>query len=97
MHRGPIVTSVFTNGILDIVEGHRVGPEVLEDGAIPRHHFGLPCSFDNLNTPLFDQLVFHQLEDDIIYTYLLALIGRLFLSCASVLIHSILCRLSLVK
>ena len=68
----------FTNGILDIVEGHRVGTEVLEHGAIPRHHLSLPCSFDNLNTPLFDQLVFHQLEEHIIYTYLLALIGRLF-------------------
>jgi phage/plasmid-associated DNA primase len=67
----------FTNGILDIVDGHMVGPETLERSAIPRHHINLPCSFDNLNTPLFDQLVYHQLEDDVIYTYLLALIGRL--------------------
>lgn len=70
----------FTNGILDLIDGELVGPEVLQDGVIPRHHIDQPCQFDALDTPRFDQIVRYQLDDDVVYTYLLALIGRLLYS-----------------
>ena len=64
----------FQNGILDIVSGELVD----SIDAVPRHYINGPFDFDDLDTPLFDKVVRHQIEDEDVYTYMLALIGRLF-------------------
>jgi hypothetical protein len=68
----------FSNGLLDIVNGELVGDRVLEHGVIPRHYIDQRCELDNLDTPLLDRILLHQLESDALYTYLLAFVGRLF-------------------
>ncbi len=64
----------FSNGLLDIISGEMVDsvPHVL-----PRHYINQPFGTENIDTPLFDKIVKYQLEDEEIYIYLLALIGRL--------------------
>lgn len=64
----------FSNGLLDIVDGELVDGVY---GVLPRHYIDQPFVFDDFDTPLFDRIVRHQLEDDEIYTYMLAFIGRL--------------------
>ena len=64
----------FDNGILDIVSGELVD----SIDAAPRHYIDGSFQLDDLNTPLFDTVIRHQIEDEDVYTYMLALIGRLF-------------------
>lgn len=65
----------FSNGLLDIVEGELVDNVV---NVLPRHYIDQPfLGVDDVETPLFDRLVRHQLKDDDVYTYMLGLIGRL--------------------
>ncbi len=45
--------------------------------AVPRHNIAGTFSWDELETPLFDGLVQHQLGDGNVYMYFLAFIGRL--------------------
>ena len=68
----------FSNGLLDLINGELVDNNVLKSGEVPRHYINQPFGTDDLDTPLFDKIVRHQLEDDEIYTYMLAFIGRLF-------------------
>ena len=68
----------FSNGLLDLINGELVGNDVLKSGEVPRHYIDQPFCTDDLDTPLFDKIVRHQLENDEIYTYMLAFIGRLF-------------------
>ena len=68
----------FTNGLFDMVDGHAVGDHVLEHGVVPRHCINQALDLDDVETPLFDRLVLDQLASEELYTYLLALIGRLF-------------------
>lgn len=65
----------FSNGILDIISGELV--EIGKD-IIPRHYIDQPFQVDDLNTPLFDKIVRYQLENDDVYNYMFAFIGRLF-------------------
>ena len=64
----------FKNGILDIVSGKLMDSA----DAIPRHYIDGPFQLEDLDTPLFDAIVKYQLPDEDVYTYMLALIGRLF-------------------
>ncbi len=68
----------FSNGLLDIVSGELVGDGVLELGVVPRHYINQHCDLDETDTPLLDRILKYQLESDEVYTYMLALIGRLF-------------------
>jgi hypothetical protein len=68
----------FTNGLLNIVSGELVGNHVLEHGVIPRHYINQLCDFDDIDTPMFDKILMYQLGSQEIYTYMMALIGRLF-------------------
>jgi hypothetical protein len=68
----------FSNGMLDIVSGELVDKDVLKNGEYPRHYIDQRFSTDDLDTPMFDRIVKYQLQDDEIYTYMLAFIGRLF-------------------
>lgn len=68
----------FANGLLDIVSGELVGDHVLEHGVIPRHYIDQHCDLEDIDTPLLDTILMHQLEHEELYTYLLAFIGRLF-------------------
>ena len=64
----------FDNGILNIVSGELVD----HIDSAPRHYIDGSFQLDDLDTPLFDKVIMHQIEDDDVYTYMLALIGRLF-------------------
>ncbi len=64
----------FSNGLLDIVEGELVEGE---RNVIPRHCIDQPFSAEDIETPLFDRFIRHQIEDDDVFIYLLGLIGRL--------------------
>lgn len=68
----------FNNGILDILNFKVVSEDVVEKNVIPRHYINQHIDIENLNTPLFDKIVRHQLCTDEIYTYFMAFIGRLF-------------------
>lgn len=67
----------FANGILDIVSGELVEESVLNHGEIPRHYIDQQCDLEYVNTPLLDGILMHQLGSDELYTYFLALVGRL--------------------
>ena len=67
----------FANGILDIVSGELVEENVLNHGEIPRHYIDQQCDLEDVDTPLFDGILMHQLGSDELYTYFLALVGRL--------------------
>ncbi len=68
----------FSNGLLDVINGELVDDSVLGEHDAPRHYIDQPYDVDDLDTPMFDQIVKYQLQDDEVYTYMLALIGRLF-------------------
>ena len=70
----------FSNGLLDIVDGILVDYDTLGADSMPRHYINQPfdVSDEFLQTPLFDTIVRYQLDDDDVYTCMLALIGRLF-------------------
>ena len=62
--------------------GSRPGPSTKaptwDSTAAPRHSIEGAFSWKSTHTPLFDSLVQYQLGDGDVYTYFLALIGRLF-------------------
>ena len=64
----------FDNGVLDIVSGNLVD----SIDTMPRHHIAGQFQLNELDTPLFDRMVKHQIDDEQVYMYLLAFIGRLF-------------------
>ncbi len=70
----------FRNGMLNLVSGELEYYGSLQPGVSPRHYIDQVCQFDDLSTPLFDQIFSYQLDtgDDAVYTYFLGLIGRLF-------------------
>ncbi len=45
---------------------------------IPRHYINQECDVNNFNTPLLDKILKCQLKSDVVYTYMMAFIGRLF-------------------
>ena len=56
-----------------------VNDDALDNRSIPRHYIDQPFDIADIDTPLFDQIVKHQLNNnDELYTYMLAFIGRLF-------------------
>ncbi len=68
----------FKNGLLDIVSGELRNNDAIGSSSVPWHYIDHIFQVDDLETPLFDKIVRHQLENYEVYTYMLALIGRLF-------------------
>ena len=58
----------FDNGVLDIVSGNLVD----SIDTMPRHHIAGQFQLNELDTPLFDRMVKHQIDDEQVYMYLLA-------------------------
>jgi hypothetical protein len=75
-----------SNGMLNIISGELEYYGNLPSGISPRHYINQTCSFENLETPMFDKIIKYQLdneESDVegespVYMYMLGLIGRLF-------------------
>lgn len=51
----------FSNGFLDLVDGELT--DDIGNDRIPRHYVNQPFQLEDLDTPLFDRIVMHQLED----------------------------------
>jgi len=68
----------FSNGVLDIIGGEIVDGTTMEKHSVPRHYINQPYNTDDIDTPTFDKVVKYQLQDEELYTYMLAFIGRLF-------------------
>jgi hypothetical protein len=69
----------FDNCVVNIVT-HEVFNETTWNSQVktPRHSIDGTFSWNTTNTPLFDSLVQYQLGNGDVYTYFMALIGRLF-------------------
>lgn len=68
----------FKNGSLEINTCEFTENKNLNIGICARQFINLNLDIGNLETPLFDNLVMYQLQDHILYEYLLFFIGRLF-------------------
>ena len=74
----------FRNAMLNLITGDLQDYSSLDPGVSPRHYIDQVCDLSQAQTPLFDRMVRYQLDTadaadtDIVYTYLLGLIGRLF-------------------
>lgn len=68
----------FDNCVVDIVTYCTFDESNWDKTTVPRHSIKGNFSWDNIETPMFDNLVQYQLGDGNVYMYFLAFIGRLF-------------------
>ena len=68
----------FDNCVVNLVTHEVFDATTWDSTAAPRHSIDGAFSWKSTHTPLFDSLVQYQLGDGDVYTYFLALIGRLF-------------------
>ena len=68
----------FKNCAVNVVTHELLDGNSWKTTSIPRHYIDDFFDWNNTNTPLFDNLVQHQLGSGDIYTYFIAFIGRLF-------------------